>query len=257
MNEYEARQEAKRQRLQERADKARGESDRRYKAARYILDVIPMGQPILVGHHSEGRHRRDLGRVDSNMRKSIDLGQYADHLEHRAENLGQHGISSDDPEAIDKLRAKLAGLDNLQKKMRAANGAIRAKDDAALLALGFDAAQIAKLKEPDFCGRIGFPDYALTNNSGNMRRIRLRIDELKNAVAAVDVEIPHDGFTVREDTTENRVMIIFPGKPPAEVRDVLKSWGFKWSPTRGAWVRFLNNAGRAAARFVADALNRL
>ncbi len=36
-------------------------------------------------------------------------------------------------------------------------------------------------------------------------------------------------------------------KPSAEPRQALKSNGFKWSPTRGAWVRMLNNRGRYCA----------
>lgn len=38
---------------------------------RRISASIPMGQPILVGHHSEGRHRRDLARMEAAFRKSL------------------------------------------------------------------------------------------------------------------------------------------------------------------------------------------
>ena len=46
-----------------------------------------MGQPILVGHHSERRHRRDLDRIDSHMRKSIEEDKKADYFSNRAANL--------------------------------------------------------------------------------------------------------------------------------------------------------------------------
>jgi hypothetical protein len=55
-----------------------------HQAARDSVAGIPMGQPILVGHHSEGRHRRALARNDTNMRKAIETGYRADSWERRA-----------------------------------------------------------------------------------------------------------------------------------------------------------------------------
>ena len=70
-----------------------------------------------------------------------------------------------------------------QELMKAANVAIRMKDptegDAKLAELGYTPEDIAKLREPDFCGRIGYPAYLLQNNNANIRRIRGRIEELK------------------------------------------------------------------------------
>jgi hypothetical protein len=37
---------------------------------------------------------------------------------------------------------------------------------------------------------------------------------------------------------------------------LLKRHGFRWSPTAKAWQRHLNGAGRAAARFVLEALSK-
>lgn len=37
-----------------------------------IMRHIPMGQPILIGHHSEKHHRRDLERADSSMHVSVE-----------------------------------------------------------------------------------------------------------------------------------------------------------------------------------------
>ena len=58
-----------RERRQARADKLRewsasraAKSDAAHDAATSISAGIPFGQPILVGHHSEGRHRRDIDR---------------------------------------------------------------------------------------------------------------------------------------------------------------------------------------------------
>jgi hypothetical protein len=52
--------------------------------------VIPFGQPILVGHHSEKRHRRDLARIDSGMSKGFEEGRKADRLAAASEASRKH-----------------------------------------------------------------------------------------------------------------------------------------------------------------------
>lgn len=79
------RAEGRAERFGEYAGNAAARSDAAYAKVRQIADGIPMGQPILVGHHSEGRHRRDLKRMDDGMRKSVGEGKKAEHYAHRAE----------------------------------------------------------------------------------------------------------------------------------------------------------------------------
>ena len=40
----------------------------------------------------------------------------------------------------------------------------------------------------------------------------------------------------------------------AEVRDVLKSYGFRWAPSYSAWQRHLNSNGKHAAKKVLEIL---
>ena len=63
------RLERKLEKRQEWAEKAEARSTARYKAARAAVENIPFGQPILVGHHSERRHRAAIARSDANMSK--------------------------------------------------------------------------------------------------------------------------------------------------------------------------------------------
>lgn len=262
MNSYQAKLEARRERYESRADKAEQTSTAAFEASRKATDGIPMGQPILVGHHSEGRHRAAIARSNSAMRKACDESDKAKHYAAKAAAVGTGGISSDDPEAIVKLRAELASVEAAQERMKAANKAIRAgktpdKQIPALVALGFSEAAAAGLIAPDFAKRIGFPSYALTNNNANAARIKKRIQELESRRARQTVEHETESYRYREDTDENRVMFEFDGKPAEEVRAVLKRHAFKWSPSRGAWVRQLSTAGIYAGQNVRAELAKL
>ena len=94
---------------------------------------------------------------------------------------------------------------------------------------------------------VPFPSYLLTNNNANIRRVRQRIEELSNRSEFVGWTFP--GGEAKVNEAENRLQLIFDGKPDADTRQALKSEGFKWAPSQGAWQRQLNqNAIRAAAR---------
>ena len=262
MNSYEEKLAARKVRYQERAERARAESEQRSDNARQIMSFIPPGQPILVGHHSEKRHRRDLAKIDTNIRKSIEAGKKADHYERRAESAGKSGISSDDPEAVTKLKAKLAKLEAKQEGMKAANKLVRQHKGGKITTEGLTEAMTkiypgwtgtatTELLQPDFCGRVGFPGYVMTNNNGNMKRIRDRIADLERSATREPAQaVEQNGCRVVENTEENRIQLFFDGKPPAQVRAELKSRGFRWSRYHGAWQRHLNNAGRWAAESV-------
>ncbi|MEV7776281.1 DUF3560 domain-containing protein [Kitasatospora sp. NPDC086791] len=66
-------------RHEELADNAASRSDAAWRASHAIADGIPAGQPVLRGHHSEKRHRRDIARMDAGMRRSIDERGKAEH----------------------------------------------------------------------------------------------------------------------------------------------------------------------------------
>lgn len=185
--------------------------------------------------------------------RNLEEWNYIQGLLDKIRSVGTGGISSDDPQAVEKLETKLAALEKHQEMMKAANAAIRMKDpakgDAKLAELGYTPEDIAKLREPDFCGRIGYPAYALQNNNANIRRIRGRIAELKKRTESTPEGWEFDGGRVVVNTTENRLQVIFDGKPDADVRTELKGEGFRWAPSQGAWQRQLtDNAMRAARR---------
>lgn len=168
------------------------------------------------------------------------------------ERIGRGGsaIQSGDENAVEKLQEKLEKLKRNQAEMVAANRAIRMKDpvagDKKLADMGYTAEQIKELRTPDFCGRIGYPPYALQNNNQNIHRIEGRIKELTEAKEAGTQETDNGLFKVLENTEIMRLQIVFDGKPDSNVREVLKRNGFRWAPSQGAWQRQLTPAAKSS-----------
>lgn len=171
----------------------------------------------------------------------------------KIKGVGTGGISSDDPLALEKLRKKRDDLVKHQELMKAANAAIRMKDtekgDAKLAELGFSTQEIKQLREPDFCGRIGYPDFELSNNNANIHRIEARIKELeKRQSGQAPSGWQFDGGEVKINTELNRLQIIFDDKPDADIRAELKGAGFRWAPSQNAWQRQLTNNAMYAVK---------
>ena len=262
MNSYEAKQEARRQRYLDRAANAEKEFEATHERAHQMAQTIPFGQPILVGHHSEKRDRNFRNKIHDTFGKAFAALDKAKHYEDKAASVGRGGISSDDPDAIKKLRAELANAENSHAKMKAANVAIRKNATqearlAALVEIGFSETDAKELIVPNCMGHVGFASYSLSNSNANMTRIKKRIAELERTANRQTKEEEAEGYTYREDTEENRVMFIFDGKPDEDVRQILKSHGFKWSPRRSAWVRQLTGNALFSARLVKETLAKL
>lgn len=258
--DYHERQAQRRERYEELANKAEGESNAQRHRAHSLLDPIPLGQPILVGHHSEKRHRRTLDRADNAMRKSVEASKKAEYYTQKAASVGCSGISSDDPDAIEKLQDKLDTLKRSQETMKVANKIVKAKKlnaeekTAKLIDLGFSEKSASSLLEPDCFGNFGFAPYSLQNNNANIRRVEQRIQSL---IAAEQTPAQPDtignGYTIREDKEDNRLLFIFDAKPSKEVCQLMKSRGFHWSKFRKAWCRKLtDNARWSSQRVAAD-----
>jgi hypothetical protein len=261
---YEDKLDAKRERLEARADKAAAKAAAAHRTHREIMDIIPMGQPVLVGHHSEKRHRRDLAKCDRAMRTELDESEKAKSLAARAEAVGNgHAVSSDNPDATDELRAKLAKMEKSRDLKKAANKIVRRKKGTTeekakeLIAL-FKGKLTEKtatefLTVPDFAGRLGFPSYELTNLGANIRRVKQRIAELEAEEArradGGGEDIEGEGFTVEQDDMDNRIRLSFDERLGKEMfKRVLRECGFRWSRKHEAFSRHLNDNGRWAVQ---------
>lgn len=156
-------------------------------------------------------------------------------------------IMAGDADAVERLQAKIVKAERVQERMKEANAAIRkhakAGPDAqvwALVALGFGEGAARRLLEPDFCKRIGFASFELTNNGANIRRMKERLAQVGRAKATPETVREGAAARVEDCPPDNRVRLFFPGKPAAEVRETLKRGGFRWTPSMGCWQAYRN-----------------
>jgi len=253
---FEERRQNRIEYAQDQAAKNDQKADLLYKSAKQMADCIPFGQPILVGHHSEKRDRNFRNKIHNKFGQSFQAQDKAKHYARKAETIeNSEAIFSDDPQAIEKLKEKLANLQTAQEFMKAANRCIRKQDKGSFLKIPHATEKMwDQLNTPDTMGRVGFAGYSLQNNNAEMARVRQRIVLLEKQAIRQTTETSINGVRLVENVEANRVQLFFNAKPAEEVRKQLKANGFRWCPSENAWQRHLNNWGIRIARQLLEKL---
>lgn len=255
---YKQKIQNKRDYYQSKADQYEQSSVEMFANARANAERMPLGQPIV--NEATARAYRQINRGYERAFKEMDK---RDYYQEKAKSYGNSGaISGDDPEAIQKLQARVDGLKKSHEFMKKANAVIRkgkTYDERmeGLMSMGMSEATAKNVLEPDFMGRVGYPDFHLRNNLAKIKAAESRIKSLQAAQKRGNVSETHENYSYKEDPDDNRIHFVFNGKPDPKVRDILKGNGFKWSPTRGAWVRQMTPNARYAARRVKEQLEKL
>lgn len=121
-------------RAEVRAERFEGYKDRRtadaesaHAGAARIMDGIPMGQPILIGHHSERHARKDAQRIENGLRKAVKMWETASYWQDRAAGAIAHAKYKELP----RVRAnRIKGIETNLRRMERED-----KDRATKLAL--------------------------------------------------------------------------------------------------------------------------
>lgn len=192
-------------------------------------------------------------------------------VERRAFPHGAPGgpIRAANPDAPALLRAEIEKRRAVHAAMKAANAAIRSaqkKGEDAMVQAVVDAtgwregtARRCVTPPQSWMGR-GFAAYQLSGELAEIKRLEERLATIERNRERGTVETTHNttagALQIVENPDAARIQLFFPDKPDAATRDLLKSEGFRWAPSEGAWQRHLNNAGRHAAQCVVSKLQR-
>ena len=210
----------RRERLERKADRrdewAEGR-DRKAEQSQAQADqlslAIPMGQPILVGHHSEKRHRRDIEKINRATGQTIEHGKMADHHRSKADGIRNQldrSIYRDDDDEVARLNERIAARETKQERMKAVNAYFAKRgpfgkarriprdpqrpyintqegcEQAARAIIATvreklltqeEGMNLAKQIANNSLQVLGFPPYALTNNAANLRKDKKRLAE--------------------------------------------------------------------------------
>lgn len=150
---------------------AERERDQRHAHVHNMAELMN-GQPVLVGHHSEKRHRRDLARMSDNMRKACAADRRATYWESRAAS----SVAWADYKEKPGVRARR--IKTLEAEARKVDRSIaQAK---RCMDLATEGVPFADLIEAANDGRSGFRYDAWSK----LAAVRDGSDEIKAAVAA-------------------------------------------------------------------------
>lgn len=111
------RAEERADRFGEYSDKRAADAERAHAGVEAICEHIPLGQPILVGHHSERRARKDAERIDQGMRRAVSMWETSKYWTARAAGALRHAKHK---ERKDVRARRIKGLEADLRKMNRA-----------------------------------------------------------------------------------------------------------------------------------------
>jgi len=226
------RLESRMARREEWAEKAHARSSASYQTSHNLVAGIPMGQPVLVGHHSEGRHRRTLERSDNAMRRSVNEQHLVEHHESKAAGISaqlEHTIFSDDDNAIEALEQRIAENEAKRNRMKKVNALYRKTDIEGLKALGVDYDELkARLEELGaWFGKAPHMPFELSNLGQRIKADKMRVEQIKRDSAKREAAAAAKSGVVVQGTGDY-VSVTFAEKPDRTVLNDLRGAGFFW-----------------------------
>lgn len=197
MSTYRERREARAERLRGWADKREAKSDAAYEQAQGMAEHIPFGQPILVGHHSERRDRNYRDRIGRTYDRSFEDAAKAKSMRERAKNIedaAAAAIYDDDPDAIERLQAKIEFLEAQRKRItdynKSCRKALKADPESKHGDLSIldeqqqrSLASLARVAPYQIRPGGAFPGYATSNVGGTISQAKARLARLQAAKA--------------------------------------------------------------------------
>ncbi|MCF1502166.1 hypothetical protein L0F51_00095 [Afifella sp. H1R] len=217
---------------------------------------------------------RNRKRMDTAAKRGAEISDHVARSKNAAKRRAfPHGapgkaIRSNNPDALALLAQKRANLIAERDALKTANAVLRkaersGADEAEMAAavaaaMGWKQSTARTFITPNYMGKRGAEGFRFQSLGAEIRRIDKRIDAISAQVDRGEVEKTKEtaagDVRIVEDPEAGRIQLFFPDKPDEATRSLLKSRGFRWAPSAGAWQRHLNQNGRCAVEHVMKAL---
>jgi hypothetical protein len=232
----------RRERLENKLEKRQGwaagataKSNAAYNRSHALTAGIPFGQPVLVGHHSERRHRNALDKSWNALGKSVEMQKLAEHHESKAAGITaqlERTIFSDDDNAVEAIEMGIASREAERERMKKVNALYRKGNAEGLAEMGFNLEDLrTKLKDAYTWCQQPYPAYELSNLGGRITADKKRLDHIKR-MNQEQAEATENG--VKIDRHEGGYCSVrFADKPDYSVIRALKDASFRWGA--GSW----------------------
>ena len=206
---------------------------------------------MIAGGSNFPVHKKEKQNIRSN--KLSEEYDYIMQIPEKIRAIGNNTtIYSDEDDAIEQLEEKAvhyrACLDEMKKRNAhyRKHGTMKGYED-----ITDDRAEKLDAEIAHSFYQVPHPAYELTSARQKIKAAEERAEQLKKLKAKAEQpaedKYPHvDGVEVEENAEAMRIQLFFDGKPSEEVRGILKSHGFRWSPSFGAWQRQLTANGQNA-----------
>ena len=209
---------------------------------------------VLIAGHANfpvRKKEQQVRALEKNNQEYNDIQKYLDRIRKLGSNDGI--IRSSDANAVTLLQEKLDTLKQEQEKMKKVNAYYRKHKTLDGCPVLTDE-EIEKLKV-EMKSSWHYQDkpylsWQLSNNNQNIHSVEERLQRLKAEKEKDSSEYDSDYFKVVENTG-------FDGKPEAEVRELVKHNGFKWSPKNGCWQRQLTDNARYSVKSLIKEMGKL
>lgn len=111
------RQEERAERFEDYSAKRASDAENQIEQVKSITENIPFGQPILVGHHSEKRARRDKQKIDNSISYAVKMWKTSEYWQYRAAGALRHAKYKELP----NVRARRIKKIEAEKRKRERN----------------------------------------------------------------------------------------------------------------------------------------
>lgn len=214
-----------------------------------------------------------VGPAAYNIRREEKMQQWADNALKRLEEWMSAVVKRTNREhrpvgwaKVEVLRSKVEKLTEEHEIMLKANSIVRTyrskltleemrqseelRDDMAAAWLDDETIRETMHQREDgsyYDNGIGFGTFTISNYRKKLQDARSRLEQAERMAERKDRTIEGDGCKVQLCYTDERVRIIYDGKPDTATIQKLKQGAFRWSPKNKAWQRQITMAALAAA----------